>query len=344
MSAAGQVGSDRRGGGVGPRVSICVPTFNSSAHVGPALESALAQTYRSFELIVVDNASTDDTVDIVRSYEDGRIRIERNDRNLGPIPNFNRCLRLARGELVKFLHADDLLYPDCLRTMVDLCLTSDRVGLVFAPRDVVLDDPGNPEARAWLERCGTMHDRFEGLSTVNDGRSLFGQLLRNDFQENWIGEPSSVLFRRECLHRTGLFNTRLHQISDLELWLRIIYLYDVAFCERPLSVYRHHAESSTNLNRLSRRDRLDRLWLLEGLLSLDEFAGERARLERMRRQELRRIRSRALPSLVGPERRGLRLAGRAEGRRLDDDRIRGLLGYLRYRTLVRLGRRPAIHR
>src|SRR5438045_2978412 len=117
-----------------PRVSICVPTYNGARWIGEAIESALGQTFGEFELLIVDDASTDDTLERVRRVSDPRIRIERNERNLGLVGNWNQCVRLARGEFVKFLFQDDLLYPTCLERMLSLFRTHDEIGMVFCRR------------------------------------------------------------------------------------------------------------------------------------------------------------------------------------------------------------------
>jgi glycosyltransferase involved in cell wall biosynthesis len=90
-------------------VSVCIPTFNYGRYIGRAVESVLAQTTRDFELLVVDNASTDETPDVLARFRDPRLRVHRNESNIGLFGNFRRCLELTSGELVKFLAADDWL-------------------------------------------------------------------------------------------------------------------------------------------------------------------------------------------------------------------------------------------
>jgi hypothetical protein len=102
------------------------------------------------------------------------------------------------------------------------------------------------------------------LEGINDGRDVFHQLLAVGFDENWIGEPSAVLLRRSTLERVALFNERLFQIADLELWARIAYDHRLGFIDRVLSVYRHHELSGTAENARIRRDWFDKVWLFEG--------------------------------------------------------------------------------
>ena len=90
-----------------PPVSVCIPTYNYGRFLGRAIESVLGQAFGDFELLVVDNASTDGTDELVAGYDDPRLSYLRNERNLGLFGNFERCLELARSDLVKILCADD---------------------------------------------------------------------------------------------------------------------------------------------------------------------------------------------------------------------------------------------
>jgi glycosyltransferase involved in cell wall biosynthesis len=262
-----------------------MPAFNGARWLRAALESALAQTWGDFELILADNASTDDTVEIATSYGDARVRVVPADRTIGVMANHNRAIRLSRGQFIKFLDVDDQLLPDCLEQMVGLALEDARIALVFAPRRVLLDSRADAE---WAETFARPHEHFGQLRRINDGRDLFRKLLSAGFEENWIGEPSAVLVRRRSLERVGLFNERLFQLTDLELWARIAHDHQLGFVDRILSVYRHHELSVTVQNARVRRDWFDQVWLLEGLLTISNLsAEERSALRRLRRKALR---------------------------------------------------------
>src|SRR5689334_17219435 len=97
-----------------PRVTICLPVYNCEESIDACLASALTQSYDDFDCLVVDNASTDSTFERVEAHTDPRVRAVRNPENIGPNPNHNRCIELADGDLIQFLHSDDLLLPDCL--------------------------------------------------------------------------------------------------------------------------------------------------------------------------------------------------------------------------------------
>ena len=98
-----------------PRVTVLMPVFNGEHFLPPAIESILNQTFSDFEFLVIDDGSTDASRKIAESYNDPRIRIEANEKNLGLIATLNRGLKLARGEYIARMDADDLSFPDRLR-------------------------------------------------------------------------------------------------------------------------------------------------------------------------------------------------------------------------------------
>jgi glycosyltransferase involved in cell wall biosynthesis len=308
----------------GPAVSIGIPVLNASRWLAEALESALSQTYSDLEILVVDNASTDGTLELARSYTDDRVRVFTASKTISAIANHNRTVRLARGDYLKFLHGDDRLLPDCVAEMTRLAERDSQIGLVFAQREIRLEGDAAAD-RAWAEHYGRIHERIGDLAPVNDGRTLFRRLLAQEFSENLIGEPSSVLIRREALERVGLMNERLHQIGDLDLWARIMLSYKIGYVDRALAVYRHHGASVTAENAGTGRDWLDRLWLFESLAADPAAHSDREAVLRLRQKALRR-------------------ALRAQARRLARGNVApDLVGYGAYRLQAAVGRRPILH-
>jgi len=247
-----------------PLVSVCIPTFNRSGFIEAAINSALEQTYEPLEVIVVDDASTDDTVERARSYVDSRVRLYVNAQRLGQGGNRNRALALAQGELVKFLDSDDLLEPHCVATMADLFVQSSAVGLVFSRRRIVLEEL-DAASQTWLADYGDLHMNFAALDRLNDGRALFAQWLAAGLHDNWIGEPSAVMVRQSHLEVTGGFGFHVYQTIDSDLWARLLPHALVGFVDEPLATYRYGEASEHAANRRMQRDWLDRLWTLEGL-------------------------------------------------------------------------------
>jgi glycosyltransferase involved in cell wall biosynthesis len=163
---------DRDGSVANPSVSVCVPMYNNSATIERCLRSILHQDGIDFEIVVVDDDSSDDSVTIAESMIRPGDRLIRNRSRLGLNGNHNRCLELARGRLVQFVHADDWLLPGALQTLAR-CLDDPTVGLAFAPRRVVSEDP------RWKRRYGQLHIHFWKLRRHNHGPWLATQIVLN---------------------------------------------------------------------------------------------------------------------------------------------------------------------
>lgn len=300
-------------------ISICIPVFNGAAWLRQAMESALAQSRGDFELLVVENGSTDDTLAIAQAVaeDDERVRVEHFAETVDAIANHNRCLALAKGPLIKFLHHDDALRADCVERMAAVLEQEPSVGLVFSRRDVLLGEPDEPAARAWAGTYATLHDGFGPLEPLNRGGELLDRWLPTfgdtDF-ENWVAEPSATMLRRDVVERVGGFNGRVRQSFDVDLWLRVMAVSDVGYVDEPLVTFRHHAQSLTADMAAGHHDWLDRLWLFESLLASPGFEDRRRMLRAFRRRELLRVARRQLGRLV----RG-------------DRNLRPLGTYLRYR-------------
>ena len=263
-----------------PIVSICIPVFNGEAYLRDCLESALSQTHSNFELVVVDDGSTDGTVAIVEDYirHDSRIALYRNGRNLGLVANWNRCVALSHGEWVKFLFQDDFLQPLCLEGM----LASRRPGvpLIVCRRDAKYEGGVAQEFEAEYARCVAVWDiarQFPGhlLVTADD---FAAYMLRNPV-DNCIGEPTATLVHRSAFDQFGLFNPRLIQIPDWEHAAKIAVGTGFCYVDEPLATFRVHGAGCTAKNKTTRRyrsDVIDPLILRCELAYSEAFAAVRA--------------------------------------------------------------------
>ena len=212
-----------------PKVSVCMPVYNGSDYIADSIQSVLSQTYKNFNLIVCDNCSTDRTEEIVRNIKDPRLRYERNNKNLGLVGNHNRCLELADGEYVHFLHYDDIMLPDNLALKVSLLEEHPKVGLVHS--DVLFMDKDGEQLD--LTKFDAQRDYIE------DGKTVFEKYFINMpvGASFFIG---AVLARRDCYLKLGNFNPLLPLVNDSEMWMRILLFYDVACIGKPLVIYRLH--------------------------------------------------------------------------------------------------------
>ena len=268
-----------------PAVSVAITAYNSGPWVAEAVRSALGQTLDDIELVVVDDASTDDTYEAVAAVDDTRLRLYRNATNLGEAANWNRTVSLCRSPLVKLLCSDDVLDPECVEKM-SRPFSHPGVGMVFSRRTILGD-------RSRAESYGSAHTRFGELGDVNDGRSLFERYLQTRFDDNWVGEPSNVMLRSDVFS-TVRFDPRVVR-TDMAMWIRTMFHYDVGFVDEELTTYRVRPGSVTDAASESGSRWLDQLWLYEILL--EDPAIERAygnELRRLLRRERMRMPARLL--------------------------------------------------
>jgi glycosyltransferase involved in cell wall biosynthesis len=211
-----------------PQVSVCIPTYNYGHFLGAAIESVLDQDFAEFELVVVDNASDDDTTAVVERYRDPRLRFHRNDRNVGLFGNFARCLELSTGELVKFLAADDWLHPAYLREAVALMRRHPSAAIVSCPGFFV-DAHGAPYA---VGTGGVFADELVPGAVALRAQAEF---------LNVIGMPSNVLLRRDALDAVGGFDGRFAPAADVHLWGKLLARHDLGWLTQPRCYLRIHS-------------------------------------------------------------------------------------------------------
>jgi glycosyltransferase involved in cell wall biosynthesis len=207
-----------------PKVSVLIPTFNYARYLPEAIESVLNQTFTDFELIVVDNASSDNTDEVIAGYlQDPRISYHKNATNIGLAGNWNRCLELATGDYIKFLCADDKFHPEMLMKFTTVMDCNPSVSLVTCHKQVF-------DAHSFVTTVAFSH--------LQDGRKA---LLNTLADHCWIGEPSSVMFRRKHL-AVGNFTMVYQMHVDWEMWLRMLSVGDCYIIPEALSYIRYHPE------------------------------------------------------------------------------------------------------
>jgi len=220
---------------VKPLISICIPTYNRAHYLRDAIESALAQTYPHLEVIVSDNASTDETMDLLATYaDDPRVKVFRNEENVGIHRNFWRAIQRSNGTYLSMLCSDDVLLPDFIDdAYAYLERHRESVDVVYGS---VLYTDKDLKPRSMGSCAGHVPCAYAG------GRNEFRELLRMTHMR-W----QTTLFPRELFDRFGRFDESLHAQNDWEYYLRLA-AGDIRFGYLPkaYALIRQHTEQMSS--------------------------------------------------------------------------------------------------
>jgi glycosyltransferase involved in cell wall biosynthesis len=217
-----------------PQVSVCVPVYQGAEYIGRAIESVLAQSFGSFELVVRDNGSTDGTAEIVRSFDDPRIRLERAETTVPMPDNWNRTVALAQAPLVKVVCADDVLRPGALGDQVRLLRSDPSIAVSAGRVDMIDAEDRVLFANRHVSRpLVGAHSRTEVLRAV----------VRHG--GNPIGPSVSITFRRKDFDAAGGFDGTLLFTMDLDMWVRLLAFGKLHGDRRTAGAFRVHGDSES---------------------------------------------------------------------------------------------------
>ncbi len=197
-----------------PLVTVLMSVYNSAPFLRASIESVLGQTFRDFEFLIIDDCSTDSSLEIIQSYADPRIRVVRNEKNLALIRSLNKGLQLAQGTYIARHDSDDLSLPLRLDKEVRFLESNGGVGLVGS-YFIAINEAG---------------EFLQYFRPPTDSDALKRKLLiKNPFAHG------TVMFRKECIEKTGFYREELKHAEDYDLWLRISQFFDLA--NLPLYLY-----------------------------------------------------------------------------------------------------------
>jgi len=250
-----------------PLITVAIPVFNGEKEIADAIQSVLNQTYLDFELVVIDDCSTDQTLNVARSFSDPRIRIMENEVNLGYIGNFNRTVNEAKGMYLKILCHDDVIVPNCLEMQIepfiggrgeDIAISTGLKKVVNNKRVEVLKPQG-----------------LKGSTRYVDGNSVIRKCVRAG--RNLIGETSVTLVKTEDLRNIGSFETKY--TLDLNMWFRVLQLGGLYFTSAIVSEFRIIDTSGTAAQSKTQAKQTNQLlaWAFEqnfGVTRLDLYLGK----------------------------------------------------------------------
>jgi glycosyltransferase involved in cell wall biosynthesis len=241
-----------------PKVSVILTSFNHAAYVGEAIDSVLRQSFTDFELIIWDDASSDESWSVISAYSDPRIRSFRNDEPRRAIFGVNKAIsEIATGQYVAIHHSDDVWEPDKLRKQVDFLERHPDIGAVFSDA-LAIDEEGKPFPDP---------DHFYSNVFRQRNRSREEWLRHFFFHGNALCHPS-VLIRRRCYKDCGLYRYGFAQVGDCDMWIRLCFKHEIHVLPQKLVRFRvSRADRNTSASRPDTRRR----WITESYRMLGNY-------------------------------------------------------------------------
>lgn len=216
-----------------PAISIIIPTYNRANLIGKSINSVLNQTFKDFEIIIVDDGSTDNTENIVKNFDDRRIRYIKNKRNKGACAARNAGIKIAKGKYIAFQDSDDEWLPEKLEKQIKFFRTAkSKIGIVYTAY--------------WQIKNGNKIYMPPKRVKQRNG-NIYKELLKSSFIGN-----QTILLKKECFKKSGVFDENLPRLQDWDLVLRLAKYYDFKFIDDPLVLYHYNSDSiSTNYKMFS---------------------------------------------------------------------------------------------
>ncbi|MFX0196652.1 MAG: glycosyltransferase family 2 protein [Candidatus Hodarchaeota archaeon] len=262
-----------------PKLSVCIPVYNAEKYIATAIQSVISQTYTDFELIISDNSSTDNTVNVIRKFTDTRIKLLQNKKNIGMYPNFNRCLLASNAIYIKFLNADDFfINKRALELFVNVLDKNPNVGIVSCTAIPVNEKNqfiwAGFSSKIDKNVCKVYHHFLSSVNRTNilekspasslvnvtfldigfsffpdikiNGEKLINIIYRSG-TDRFCLSPTHACLRKEIAREIGLFNQSVDSGwgNETEYWSRILLKSDFYKITAPLVAFRRHNSSGS---------------------------------------------------------------------------------------------------
>jgi len=199
-----------------PTVSVIIPTYNRATLLGRAIQSVLAQTYQDFELIIVDDASTDNTESLVKSFNSEKVIYMRHQKNKGTSSGRNTGIRSAKGDYIALQDSDNEWMPEKLeKQMSAFAAAPPEVGVVYTGFYMI----ENNKKKYW-----------PSASITPKNGNIFSSIIKGEY----LVSPQTIVVKRECFEKYGLFDERFPALEDWEMALRLAKHYHFKYINEPL--------------------------------------------------------------------------------------------------------------
>jgi len=216
----------------GPLVTIAIPTFNRATLLRGCIQLALAQSYKNIEVLVSDNASSDDTGKVLREFGDSRLRVLRQETNIGLLPNWNACLAAAEGEYIIFVSDDDRISPNLVERCVEVIGSQTKIPVVVALTNCHLASFGQ------IKPARTSQHMTSGL---RNGPDVLMEFLADEISV----AICSVMMNTQALRLRGGFSLSLPHTADVAAWAPLLLEEEVGFINEACATFNLHDDSET---------------------------------------------------------------------------------------------------
>lgn len=223
-----------------PLVSICIPAYNAERTIEDTLTSIINQSYKNLEIIISENGSTDSTLDIIKKFNDYRIKLYCYEHTVSAEQNFSRCIDLANGVYIAIFHADDVYTPNMVAEQVNALNVDSSIGAVFTMAYCI--DINGKVIGDYVLPCEL---KGKQIFSFND---IFKSILKN---HNFLLCPSAMV-RGRIYKDMGTFNiNKFGTSSDLDMWLRVLNKGPISIIDKKLMCYRISSnQGSAKYNKL----------------------------------------------------------------------------------------------
>lgn len=260
-----------------PSITVAIPTYNGARHLAEALRGILIQEKVAFDLLISDDRSEDETLEIARSLAGDRVQIQVNSERLGLAGNWNHCVALTQTPLVAIFHQDDRMEPGHLVAHLEAFQTHPEAGLVGSEA-LVIDESGHdvPDTVVERSRIAPADHLFK------PGEFLSELLVRNPLR------CSAVTLRKQAHEAVGGFDPSYKYVVDWDFWARVATDWAVVWLAHPTVAMRWHLASETHRFKIGTQD-LEEIERIQSLLmERFESRGDRIHLEKAARRRLAR--------------------------------------------------------
>lgn len=213
-------------------ISIITASYNYEQYIGETIQSVLNQTYTDWELIIVDDCSTDNSIEVIKSFKDERIKLFRNKKNLGLKGTVKRGVEEAKGDWVVFLESDDMITPDYLEKKVQIVEQYPDVSLIFNDCEFFGDE----------KRVETFNTALARTRTILREKIYPCEMFYNFYHSNKIFTFSAVMVKREELLKVN-YEPKLDCLLDWHLWIQLAYSNKFYYIPQKLTLWRLHENS-----------------------------------------------------------------------------------------------------